>query len=241
MPSLKRALVIALLCLSMLGAASYASAVPLFSGASKQAVFLSPLENWMPTWDLEGYVSQLEHAGYHVDILLNENVSISFLKTGLANYDLIILRTDSFYEEGVTYFCSGEPVTYQARTVFANEISSRELQVGVCVGFSAAFLQDNYPAGSLRHGLVYAIGSVTQELSSAFLSGGSSVFMGYDVAFPLQWGRIDALSITLFTYMSQGYSVEDAMNQLNMYLYTGHGRTADWLLPYWTGDGNFKI
>jgi hypothetical protein len=238
---LKGLLLIALFFLSVIGAASYASAMPLFSGASKQALFLSPLEAWMPTWNLEEYVSQLEHAGYHVDVLLNENVSISFLKTGLANYDLIILRTDSFFHEGIHYYCSGEPVTYQTSTVFANEISSHELQVGACLAFSVVFLEDNYPAGSLRHGLVYAIGSTTDELSDAFLSGGSAVFLGYDATFRLDWGQIDALSIMLFTYMSQGYSVEDAMNQLNMYLYTGHGTTNDWLLPYWTGDGNFKI
>jgi hypothetical protein len=195
----------------------------------------------MPTWNMNGYVSQLEHTGYQVDILLNENVSITFLKSELADYDLIILRTDSFVQEGASYYCSGDPVTTETSATFASEISLGELQIGACLGFNTKFLQHNYPAGSLRPGLVYAVGGYTAELSWAFLAAGASAFIGYDGSFSLGWGRVDAMSIKMLGYLSQGYAVEDAVIQLYIYLNTGHGVTADWPSPYWSGDGSYKI
>jgi hypothetical protein len=223
--------------------AGQAFAVSSSGETGKQAVFLSPLERWMPTWNLDSYVLLLERAGYHVDVLLNGNVSISFLRVGLAKYDLIILRTESFSNEEVNFYCSGEPVTARARTTFANEISSRELQVGVCVGFSLIFLRNNYPANSLRSGLVYTIGSSSSELSSAFLEAGAKVFLTPEETdgYTLQWGRIDAFSIQLFKYLSKGYTVNDAIDQLKTYLHTGHGDSIDWPSLYCRGDQTFKI
>ena len=215
--------------------------MPSFSDTTKQALFLSPIEQFSPTWDLQGYVYPLEHAGYHVDVLLNENVSIAFLKTGLANYDLIILRTESFTIEGTGYFCSGEPVTSQTSTALAQEIQSREVAVSACVGFSYLFIKHNYAAKSLRPGLVYVLGSATIELSPAFLENGASVFVGYQEECSLGWGQLDAISIKLFGFMSQGYSVKEAMIQLYIYLSTGHGSAEDWSLPSWVGNGDFKI
>lgn len=194
----------------------------------------------MPTWNLQGYLSPLEHAGYHVDVLLNENVSISFLAGNLTNYDIIILRTTWFQSEGTTYYCSGEPVN-QASTAFAGEITSKELGIDICVGFTALFLQSSYPPGSLRHGLVYVLGPVGDELSAVFLAAGASVFIGYHEDFPLMWGRMDAFSQALFRFLSQGLTVRDSVAQLYLYLIRGHGATATWPHPYWSGDGKFKI
>jgi hypothetical protein len=239
----KRFLLATLFILCVVSGVGQAVAVPWSGETSKQAVFLSPLERWMPTWNLDSYVLLLERAGYHVDVLLNEGVSISFLRAGLARYDLIILRTESFSNEEVNFYCSGEPVTRQARTTFANEISSHELQVGVCVGFSLIFLQNSYPANSLRAGLVYTLGSSTEELSSAFLDAGASIFVTPEDAsgYSLQWGRMDAFSIQLFRYLSRGYTMKDAMIELKAYLNTGHGESATWPSLFVRGDQDFKI
>jgi len=238
---LRKALLTTLFILSVIAGASHASASPSFSEGGKQAVFLSPLERWFPTWNLSGYLSPLEQAGYHVDVLLNENVSISFLTTDLAKYDIIILRTSWFkLEAGITYYCSGEPVN-ETSTAFAAEISSKEIAIDFCVGFSVLFLQDNYPPASLRHGLVYVLGAEDDQLSSAFLAAGSSVFIGYSEDYYLMWGRMDALSEALFGYLSQGSTVRDSVAQLYFYVCRGHGEAATWPLPYWTGDSNFKI
>jgi len=239
--ALKRVLLIALFFLSAVAGTNHVVASSLFSEAGKQAVFLSPMERWMPTWDLEGYVFYLERAGYHVDVLLDESVSISFLKTGLANYDIIILRTDSLDAEGASYYCSGEPVTAKTRTTFAAEISSGEIVVGACVGFTAAFLKHNYPAKSLRPGLVFAIGALTADLSSAFLEGGCSAFVGYNEILGLHWGRLDALSIGLLRYLSGGYTVKDALKQLDSYIHWGHGNSATWPSLFSSGNEDFKI
>jgi hypothetical protein len=239
----KRFLLATLFILSVVLAAGQAVAAPSSGETSKQAVFLSPLERWMPTWNLDSYVLLLERAGYHVDVLLNEGVSISFLRAGLAKYDLIILRTESFSNEEVNFYCSGEPVTRQARTTFANEISSHELQVGVCVGFSLIFLQNSYPANSLRAGLVYTVGSFTEELSSFFLEAGAKIFVTPQSTdgYTLQWGRADAFSLQLFKYLSRGSTVKDAIAQLKTYLHTGHGESVDWPMLYCRGDETFKI
>lgn len=241
MLAMKRVLLIALFFLSAVAGTNHVAALPLFSETGKQAVFLSPMERWMPTWDLQGYVFYLERAGYHVDVLLDEKVSISFLKTGLADYDIIILRTDSFDGEDISYYCSGEPVTTKTRTTFAAEISTGELKVGECVGFSLAFLKHNYPADSLRPGLVFAIGGLTAQLSSVFLEGGCSAFVGYSDLLGLQWGGLDALSIRVLKYLSEGYTVKGALAQLDSYIHWGHGNSATWPKLYWDGNEDFKI
>lgn len=215
---------------------------PFFTGTSKQAVFLSPLDNWMPTYRLERYVTLLQQAGYQVDVLLDGNVTISFLKTGLAKYDLIILRTDSYTSEGIDYYCSGEPATPNARGTYAQEIAAHEISAaGVCVGFSTLFVKDNYPPGSL-HGLVYAVSGATEELSSPFIAAGASVFIGYgDDMTGLYWGRMDALATKMFEYLSQGSTVKGAVIELYGYLTYGHGQTATLPSIEWYGDGDYKI
>ena len=239
--ALKRFLLATLFILCVVSGIGQAVAVPSSGETSKQAVFLSPLERWMPTWNLDSYVSLLERAGYHVDVLLDESVSISFLRVGLAKYDLIILRTDSFNQESMNYYCSGEQITRQTSTNFANEISSKELQVGVCVGFSLVFLKNSYPQNSLRHGLVYVLAGGAAELSSAFLDAGASVFISYNEFFTLRFGRMDAFSQAFFKYLSRGNTVKDAWQELNIYLKIGHGNEASWPQLHWSGDGNYKI
>ena len=238
---MKRVLLIALFVISVVAGANQSAAVPLFTESGKRAVLLSPLESWMPTWNLDTYVVLLERAGYSVDVLLDENVTISFLSTRLVDYDIIILRTQSFEWRGTSYFCSGEPATIQARDRFAINNVLEEVRVDVCVGFSSLLLQHSYASGSLRHGLVYVLGSTTMELAPLFLAAGSSVFIGYEEEFSLGWGRMDAFSQALFRQLSRGYSVRDAVAMLYAYLNSGHGQSANWPAVFWKGDGAFKI
>jgi len=245
-PVLKSILIITLCILSVAFAGmNHAFAVPVFMGGGGRAAFLSPLERWMPTWGLDDYVSLLESAGYMVDVLVNEDVSVPFMKTALSSYDLIILRTDAFTLEGTAYWCTGEEVTItsfqQLNTTYATEIAAHELELSAaCVGFSPTFIHDYYPAGSL-HGLVYGLGSISMELSSAFISAGASVFLGFSNDIPLTWGRMDAFSIKFFSYMSQGDTVIDAKANLYSYLNRGHGVTASWIQLSYTGDGTFAL
>jgi hypothetical protein len=213
---------------------------PSFADATRRAVFISPLEDIEPTWGSESYKSLLEHAGYQVDIVLDGNASISFFETGLAGYDLIVLRTDSFVSQGLTYYCAGDKADASARGTFAGETALKEVKVEACVGFSTLFLQNHYPAGSLR-GLVFAVGSNTADMSTVFLKAGAAALIGFYDEHHTQWGNLDSYSLKLLYYLSQGYSVESANIQLYIYLYTGHGKTADWILPYWAGDGSYKI
>jgi hypothetical protein len=213
---------------------------PSFAGTTKRALFISPIENTEPTWGFESYKSLLENAGYQVDILLDGDASISFFETGLAKYDLIVLRTDSIVSEGLTYFCAGDKADTSARGTFAGQIKLREVQVGACVGFSTLFVRDYYPAGSLR-GLVMAVGSHTAELSSVLLKAGAAAFVGFYDGYYTQWGHLDSYALKLLYYLSRGYSVQGAIIQLNLYLYTGHGVTVDWIQLYWDGNGSYKI
>lgn len=239
--ALKGILLVALCIFVVAASAGDSHAVPFFSGTTKQAVFLSPLESSMPTWRLESYKSLLEGAGYHLDVLLNENVSIPFLMSGLAKYDLIILRTDSMTREGLIFYCSGEKADRTARATFAGEIALNEVSVGACVGFSSLFVKHYYPKSSLAAGLVYVLASNSAEVSSTFLNAGAAAFIGYTDAQSIRWGGMDAYSLKLLYYLSRGYSVRDAVLQLHLYLHTGHGSTADWVMAYWVGDASYKI
>jgi hypothetical protein len=217
------------------------AATSLFSGTSRLAAFMSPLEATMPTWHMERYVSMLENAGYKVDVLLNGNVSLAFLETGLAKYDVIILRTDYFTGEGFNYFCAGDPATRQTRSTYAGEIAKQEAAVEECTGFSMLFIMNHYPAGSL-HGFFYVISGASAELASVLLKAGADAFIGYyEDIYGLAWGRMDALAIQVLKYMSAGASIRDAFIQLYRYLMTGHGVTATLPPIYWYGDGDYKL
>jgi hypothetical protein len=244
--NLKSLLFIALCVLPLLTGVSNGFAAssfvepPSFAGTTKHAVFLSPMENTEPTWGSESYKSLLESAGYQVDMVLDGDATIAFFEAGLAKYDLIVLRTDSFVSEGLTYYCAGDKADASARGTFAAETALKEVMVAQCVGFSTLFLRDHYPAGSLR-GLVIAVGSNTADMSTAFLKAGAAALIGFYDDHLTQWGNLDSYAIKLLYYLSQGYSVEGANIQLYLYLYRGHGETADWILPYWSGDGSYKI
>ena len=238
--NLKSVILIALCVLPLVTGISSGFAAPSFAATTKRAVFLSPLEKIEPTWGFDAYKSLLQRAGYQVDILLDGDASISFFETGLAKYDLIVLRTDSIVYEGLAYFCAGDKADASARGTFAGEIGLKEVLVGECVGFSPLFLQNHYPAGSLS-GLVIAVGSNTAELSTVFLKAGATALIGFYDDHCTQWGNLDSYSLKLLYYLSQGYSVAAANIQLLTYLYTGHGETADWIQPYWAGDGSYKI
>jgi hypothetical protein len=239
--TLKRILLLTLCILTVTAGITNVAAAPFFTGTSRLAAFMSPLERTMPTWHQDWYVSMLENAGYKVDVLINEDVSIAFLETGLAKYDVVILRTDYFTGEGLNYFCAGDPATSKTRSTYAHEISSHEVDVQECTGFSLLFLMNNYPAGSL-HGFVYVISGASAELASAFIKAGASAFIGYfEDIYGLAWGRLDALSTQVLKYMSRGASVKDALNQLYRYLMSGHGMTATLPPIYWYGDGDFKL
>jgi hypothetical protein len=238
----KKLVLAATLCLlSLVAATNEAFAMPSFAEAPKRAVFLSPLEDWYPTWNLNEYVSTIEQAGYQVDVFLGENVSIAFLKTGLSDYDVIIFRTDSFTSEGVNYYCSGEPPTTAARKEYAVEASNQEIEVGACVGFSHVFIRNHYPEGSLRKGLVFVIDGYSADLSFAFLKAGAAAYMGYYDARPLRFGCMDALSIKWLKFLGQGYTVKEAMLELYLYLSRGHGRDATWPSMFLEGDYGLRI
>jgi hypothetical protein len=236
-------LAITLLVLCTAASAGQTVASPAFSGTSKRAVFLSPLENWMPTWNIDSYVKPLESAGYAVDVVLGKNASMAFLSSQLPNYDIVILRTDAFDHEGRAYYCSGDdPFDSKTKTTYGGEISTRDLAIGACLGFSGTYMQHSYPAGSMRHGLFFALGSGLEELSAIMLTAGFDVFVTYSMsALSLQWGRYDALSEGFFKYLGQGSTVKNSIIELNQYLRRGHGLTADWPMIYYCGDGNFVL
>lgn len=236
-------LAIALLLLCTAASVSQTVASPAFGVTSKRAAFLSPLENWMPTWNIDRYVKPLENAGYTVDVVLGKNVSMAFLSSQLPNYDIVILRTDAFDREGRVYYCSGDdPFDSQTITTYAGDISTKDLAIGACLGFSGAYMQHSYPAGSMRHGLFFALGSGLEELSAIMLTVGFDVFVTYSMnALSLQWGRYDALSEGFFKYLGQGSTVKESIFDLNQYLRRGHGLTADWPLIYYCGNGDFVL
>jgi hypothetical protein len=212
--------------------------------AAKRAIILSPLEAAYPTWHISDLITSLRSAGYRVDVITNGQVSVQFLRTQLRGYSLIILRTDSFLAQGLTYYCTGMiPVpptgiiAYQK--AYASQIQARELQVSSCLAFSLLFLQHNYPSG--LNGLLYVVGANGQDLANPFLSAGGKVAIGYEDAVGVTWGRMDTMTLALFKYLTQGYTVIESFARVDAELHSGHGGTADWPEMYWLGNGDFKI
>jgi hypothetical protein len=218
-------------------------------GGSGTAAIISPLEKWEPTGNVD-YASVLEAAGYSVETILNDAASPAFFKTELANYDIIILRLDSFLYEGFSYFCTGVTVgatDAQQRndfaTQYATEITAHEISLkGPCVGFSMLYILHSYQKSSFR-GLVLALGPGTPELAAAFINNGAAAFITYDspVEYSLQWGRYDLYTVTILSILTEGYTVRNAVAEFYNQAMRGHGVTADWPSIYWVGDGNYTI
>jgi len=247
-------LVIVALCIPGLsGSAGHVFAQPLKfdgQGGNGTAAFISPLERWEPTPNFDQYEATLKHAGYTVQMMSNGVASLSFLKTELTNYDLIIIRLDSFYYEGLSYFCSGEnfdPFNPQSRadyaTQYAPEINAHEISIaGPCVGLSMLYVLHNYHKSRVR-GLVLAFGPGTPELAAAFINGGAAAFISYaiPVEYSLAWGRFDLYSLTLLGILSEGYTIRDTVTQFYTRVMRGHGSTATWPSICWVGDGDYTI
>jgi len=245
---------LAILCIfssSFLPGSAFASPL-IFDGPNGggTAALISPLEKWEPTATIEAYTSILESRGYSVDAILDEAASIEFFRNGLSNYDLIVLRLDSFYYEGLSYFCTGQTLEVNAISQrseyteqYAAEIAAHEISFkGPCVGFSMIYILHSYAKGSL-HGLVIAVGPGTPELAASFLNGGAAAFISYEtpVEYSLSWGRTDCNSLFLLRILAEGYTVRNAVGEFYIRATRGHGSTATWPSICWVGDGDYTI
>ena len=245
---------LAILCIfssSFLPGSAFASPL-IFDGPNGggTAALISPLEKWEPTATIEAYTSILESAGYSVDAILDEAASVEFFRTGLSNYDSILLRLDSFYYEGLSYFCTGQTLEVNAISQrseyakqYAAEIAAHEISLeGPCVGFSMIYILHSYAKGSL-HGLVIAVGPGTPELAAPFLSRGAAAFITYDtpVEYSLSWGRTDCTTLAILRILAEGYTVKNAVAQFYIRATRGHGNTATWPSIYWVGDGDYTM
>lgn len=217
-------------------------------GGNGTAAIISPLEKDQPTWNIDGYVSSLEDAGYSVEVVADEAASLAFFRTELANYNLIILRLDSFYYEGFSYFCAGDSYDSfnpsqrtQYQSQYATELAAHEVSItGPCLGFSMAFILNSYQKHSFN-GLVIAYGFGAYELAASFINNGAAAFISYDSPANLSWGRFDSYAETLVTILAEGNTVRDAVAQFYLLAMRGHGLTATWPSIYWVGDGNYTI
>lgn len=217
-------------------------------GGNGTAAIISPLEKDRPIWNIDGYVNSLEDAGYSVEVVADEAASLAFLGTELANYNLIILRLDSFYYEGFSYFCAGDNFDpfnpsqrAQYQSQYATELAAHEISTaGPCLGFSMRYILDNYHTHSFN-GLVIAYGPGTPELAASFINNGAAAFISYDSPTNLSWGRFDSYAETLVTTLAEGNTVRNAVAQFYLLAMRGHGLTATWPSIYWVGDGNYII
>lgn len=218
-------------------------------GGSGSAAIISPLDKTEPIWNIDSYVSSLEEAGYSVETILNEAASLSFFKTELANYNLIILHVDSFYYEGFSYFCAGDNFDafdpsqrIQYKEQYAAEITAHKISLeGPCIGFSMRYILDNYNTHSFN-GLVIAYGSHAYELENAFLRNGVDAFITFYQDEPaLGWGRSDSVVQTVVQLLAEHNSVRDSVAQFYLIAMRGHGQTADWPSIDWAGDGDYTI
>lgn len=212
--------------------------------ASKNALIFSPYEASVPTWHIDTLIASLRSAGYRVTVVTNAQASIQFLRTQLKGFSLIILRTDSFPGEGLTYYCTGQTPTLPTdvssyQKAYSGMIQKHEVQVSSCVGFSLIFLQDYYPSG--LSGLLYIVGPDGQDLANPWLKAGGSVAVGYQIDMSITWGRLDVMTLSFFKYLTQGYTVVESYARMDAELHANHGVSADWPAMWYDGNQNYKI
>jgi hypothetical protein len=188
------------------------TAVPYVHAAPK-AVILSPLEFIEPMAYVGQMKSLLTSAGFTVEFLVNEQVSVDFFKTQLSNYKIIILRTEAYEWAHITYWYLGEFTTYQSVAKYAADIAAKRLNFdSFKAGFALQFVKDYYKSNPLPGSFVFLVASNSLLLASTFKSVGAAVVAGYYRPLNFGFGLVDHLTQLVIYFMErQGLTVKDGI------------------------------
>lgn len=216
--------------------------------AQPRAIILSPYENFSPFATAAQIKSTLGSAGFAVDIVNGQNVTVDLLKTVFKNYDFIIYRTGATCCAFVNYsfsFISGEPTNPATINKYASDISAGRVsyRTNQFLEITNNFLQYYYPPGSISaNHLVFLYAPLSLRMGTLFKDAGVRTVIGYNGEISFQFGEGDEMAFYLTESLVTGSMVKDSVDLIRQ-LVTGRfsGTTNQLDSIGFYGDGKFKL
>jgi hypothetical protein len=183
--------------------------------SQRNALILSPIsafDPWRPE-DLASIQNSLTQAGYNVTYLENTAVTLNLLTTQLNNYNVVIWRSQVYEHNHITYYLVGQlndPTTQQS---YASDFASGWLDDSAGIlGASIDFFANHFSQGSLSNVKLFVlIASMSDSLSSIFLSAGANAIIEFIGVFSMQFAFADDIATGIIAYLSMGNSVANSV------------------------------
>lgn len=214
--------------------------------SSHRALILSSVESLVPSYyrDVADYLGGM---GYAVTILLNRQVTVNVLTSGLSQYDIVYWRTAKYDVRHVDYWFVGEFATPALKAAYQSDFAAGSLDgTDGIVGASVSFF-DKYFTPSSMVGVKLLIVEASDGLSiamDAVKAGATAAIYAY-TTISLQFGTNDYWIQSLVELLSMGYTVQNALwTIIEPYLYGDAGRYGgqEAIPPFWYyGQGNATI
>ncbi len=206
--SLASIILIGLLAISTILVASH----PLNVSAAKRAVILSPLSWLYPVAYLSRVISILNYAGFTVDVIENQLVTVDLFRHQLSDYSLIIWRTEAYQWNHQVFWYLGELTSSTSDGTYSQDIAEGRMDFhGFAAGIKWDFINYYYGSSGLAGRLVYILASRSLDVGWGFLRAGARNVIGYYGSISLQWGFGDFVTRFIFNYLSQGYTVDQTI------------------------------
>ena len=209
-----------------------------------RALILSPVEDNHPFSELDDLMSDLTSAGYSVDVMNDSQVTVEFLKSGLRDYSIIVLRTESieFEREALSFF-TGDIVSEETIAEYQEEISDELVAYSSSKVFRVfpSFIEHFYAPNGLEGKLIYFFSAFSSSFSSSFMKAGVKVFIGYAGDVYLEWGIGDRATTSLFDFLCRGHNVEASVRETKQLLNSRWSVSAPFNTISYVGDGTLTI
>jgi len=192
---------------------------------SNKAILLDPFE-WegsVPGYEvfsnpelINNITVNLQSIGYTVEYYKNDQVTVSFLETALADKGVIYNRGHGGTSGRTVIICTGERWTSDTTTKYAEEYNNGEIvEVWIyCNGYQAfiaytpKFIQNHY--SNLPDSLVYmesCQGLRTTTMAKAYIAAGAESYMGWTNDVTVVYG--DESADKSFSMFAQGKSTSE--------------------------------
>lgn len=190
--------------------------LPVVSDNTRKAIIISSLDDFSPmrNIDVANLNSSLMQAGYTVTYLKDGAVTLDFMATQLNNYQIIIWRTQAYYQDHVLYWYIGQRDTRKAEQTYASDIASQWLDSSHGIlGVSAAFFSNQFKPSTLSNvKLMIIVSSMSALIAEPLIAAGVKAIIDFSNAIDLEFNWIDYLTTMTVRYLADGNDVADAVS-----------------------------
>lgn len=189
---------------------------PVPSDNTHNAIIISSLDDFSPMRDVDvaSLNSSLMRAGYTVTYLKDGAVTLNFMATQLNNYQIIIWRTQAYEQDHVLYWYIGQRDSKQAEQTYASDIASEwvDSSHGI-LGVSAAFFSNQFQPNTLSNvKLMIIVSSMSALIAQPLITAGVKAIIDFSGNIDLEFNWVDYLTTLTVSYLADGNTVADAVN-----------------------------